>query len=88
MMMAEFEKMGVEHLAMGRTRKLGAGDEEEGEGVCSWMQASTKKLGIERDALRIRAQRRMGLDELVVEGKSWVGHSVEQLLCIVYVGDF
>lgn len=58
---------------MGTTRKLGAGDEEESEGMRSGKQASVKELGVEREASRMRAVRRMGLDELVVEGNSWVG---------------
>lgn len=30
----------------------------------------------------------MGFHETVVEGNSWVGNSVEHLVCIVCVGDF
>lgn len=51
-------------------------------------QASAKKLGIEREALRMRAMRRMGFDELVVEGKSRIRYTIEHLVCIAYVGDF
>lgn len=88
MIVAEFEEMGVGHLAMGTTRKLRARDEEEGEGVRIGEEGAVKELGVEREALRMRAVRRVGLDELVVEGKSWVGNSVEHLVCIVYVADF
>lgn len=88
MIVAEFEEMGVGHLAVGAARKLGAGDEEEGEGVGAGEEGSVKELGVEREALGMRAVRGVGLDELVVEEKSWVGNSVEHLVCIVYVADF
>lgn len=47
-----------------------------------------KELGVEREALRMRAMIGVSLDELVVEGKSWVGNIVEHLMYIAYVPDF
>lgn len=41
-----------------------------------------KNLGIEREASEMRAVRRLGLDELVVEEESWFGRIVEHLVCI------
>lgn len=76
------------HLAVGTTGKLRTCDEEEGEGVRAREQASVEELGVEREALGMRAVGRTGLDELVVEGETWVGNSVEHLVCIVYVWDF
>lgn len=77
--------MGVEHLALGRTRKVSACSKEEGEGVWAGGEASVKNLRIERQALEMRAVRRIGLDELIVEEESWVRSIVEQLVGIVYI---
>lgn len=88
MIKPEFEKMGLDHLAARTTRKLRARDEEEGEGVRTREQASVEEFRVEIEALRVLAVRGMGLDELVVEGESWVVNTVEHLVCIVNVGNF
>lgn len=46
-----------------------------------------KELGIEGEALARGAVRRVGLDEFVVEERSWGRRIVEQLVGIVYVWD-
>lgn len=47
-----------------------------------------KNLGIEGQALATGAVRIVGLDEFVVEEKSWVRRIIEQLVGIVYIWDF
>lgn len=62
--------------------------EEESEGVLVRRAAAKAHLGVERQALVVRAMGRVGLNELVVVKDGWVRNKVEQVVGVWDVWDF